>query len=174
MVMVIGCAGCMFPGGQTNQHNGAPASPPYWEPSMERRYPFREWSQDLILWMLSSNLSPSQMAANLIRSSLGGAARDVARTITPQEILFGGTLYGQQVDGVTLIYDALATRFGPMAEDTRFHALHEFEQFRREPHERIDDLLSRFDLTYTRASIDGNYQRRSKLPLATMYRNEPS
>ena len=77
---------CFMMPAQATQHH---RNPPRWEPGLETSLPFRTWLQDLLLWTITTDLEPHRQAAAII-SQLGGAARDVARTLTPQEIFNGG------------------------------------------------------------------------------------
>ena len=88
--------------------------PPRWEPASN--VSFRSWTQDLMLWTISSDLQPQQQCA-LIISQLGGAARDVARTMTPNEVYAGGIVNGQQVDPITYLLHGLAQRFAPSDDE---------------------------------------------------------
>eukprot|EP00971_Amphidinium_carterae_P049816 982010-Amphidinium_carterae.1 len=68
---------------------GTLRDPPYWSPGDEIRHPFRNYLQDLTLWLIHSDLDPAQQVAAVI-SQLGGTAREVARTLTPHELMHGG------------------------------------------------------------------------------------
>ena len=64
--------------------------PPGWSPEREGSgYSFRNYITDLTLWIMLTDLAPHQQAAAIIMR-LGGAAREMARTITPQEIINAG------------------------------------------------------------------------------------
>ena len=113
--------GCMFhpPGGG----GGAQANmrvPPRWEPTMETTLPFRTWMQDLMLWTICTDLTPPQQTAAII-SQLGGAARELARTLTPAEVYQGGVVHGLHVDPVSFLLHGLSARCikeHPMPPDT--------------------------------------------------------
>jgi len=110
MIVCIGlmCAlsivGYMMPGGG----GGADTSsnyrvPPRWSPDQERSgYTFRNYVTDLSLWVMLTDLAPHQQAAAIVMR-LGGAARDLARTISPQELMHGGVVDGVQLDPVSLV-----------------------------------------------------------------------
>ena len=65
--------------------------PPAWAPENEHHYSFRSWCQDLQLWLMLIDLQPAQQAAAIVMI-LGGAARELVRSITPVEITNGGIL----------------------------------------------------------------------------------
>ena len=74
--------------------------PPYWTPEFEQNYSFRAYMTDISIWILLTDLQPHQQAAAIVMR-LGGAARELARMISPQEMMTGGMLQGQAVDPVT-------------------------------------------------------------------------
>ena len=51
-----------------------------WTISSDASTLLRAWTQDLMLWTISSDAEPHQQCA-LVISQLGGAAREVARTL---------------------------------------------------------------------------------------------
>ena len=63
--------------------------PPAWSPESEDHYSFRAYMTDITLWVMMTDLQPHQQCAAIVMR-LGGSAREFARTITPQEIMFGG------------------------------------------------------------------------------------
>ena len=79
-------------------------------PETEQHYSFRAWCQDLQLWLLLTDLQPAQQAAAIVMR-LGGAARELVRSITPDEMLNGGLINGVQVDPITYIVAGLQQRF---------------------------------------------------------------
>ena len=74
--------------------------PPAWVPENEQRYSLRAWCQDLQLWLLLTDLQPAQQASAIVMR-LAGAARELVRSTTPDEILNGGQINGAQVDPIT-------------------------------------------------------------------------
>ena len=129
--------------------------PPAWAPERESQYPFRYWSQDLIAWsILNTDLDPSQQTAAIILQ-LGGAARELARNLTYQQITQGGVVGGQAVDSVTYLLANLAQNFAPLGEEQRLQAMTELMTFNRVPGESIDALLSRYMTLRFRASQGG-------------------
>ena len=128
--------------------------PPRWEPSMEGSLPFRTWMQDLMLWTICTDLNPAQQCAAII-SQLGGAARDLARTLTPAEVYQGGIINGVQLDPVSFLLHGLQARFAPLDEETRLRAAQDLLSFNRRQGETVDTLISRFEITRQRARAEG-------------------
>ena len=60
---------------------------------------------DISLWVMLTDLAPRQQCAAIIMR-LGGQARDLARMITPQDIVAGGMRNGQLLDPVTYLLGA--------------------------------------------------------------------
>ena len=56
-----------------------------------------ERTSDLQLWSMMTDLAPCQQVAAVILR-LSGAAKDLARTLTPHEIMHGGVVGGNQLD----------------------------------------------------------------------------
>ncbi len=61
---------------------------------------FRAWCVDLQHWISETNRPPHSQAAAILRS-LQGAARLMARTLEPDEILNGGLVNGVHLDPVS-------------------------------------------------------------------------
>ncbi|CAE7876313.1 NPF8.5, partial [Symbiodinium necroappetens] len=128
--------------------------PPRWDPSMEGSMPFRSWMQDLMLWTICTDLNPAQQCAAII-SQLGGAARELARTLTPAEVYQGGIINGQQLDPVSFLLHGLQVRFAPLDEENRLRAAQDLLSFSRRSGESVDTLISRFEITRQRARDEG-------------------
>ncbi len=128
--------------------------PPRWEPGLENALPFRTWLQDLLLWTITSDLEPHRQAAAII-SQLGGAARELARTLTPQEIFNGGVINGQHLDPVSFLIHGLSTRFSPLDDEIRIRAAQDLLQFQRKGNESVDVLITRFETIRSRARAEG-------------------
>ena len=128
--------------------------PPRWEPGLENALPFRTWLQDLLLWTITSDLEPHRQAAAII-SQLGGAARELARTSTPQEIFNGGVINGQHLDPVSFLIHGLSTRFSPLDDEIRIRAAQDLLQFQRKGNESVDVLITRFETIRSRARAEG-------------------
>ena len=130
--------------------------PPRYDPANEHNYSFRIYSNDTLHWCMMSDMQPHQQCASIIQR-LGGEARELARLMTPQELMNGGQLNGNAVDPVTLLFHALQTRFGPLEEETRMTAVNNLLNFTRRGNERINELLTRFETTRVRAVNEGNF-----------------
>eukprot|EP00434_Breviolum_minutum_P044271 symbB.v1.2.039526.t1/scaffold6626.1/size16615/2 len=148
ILMTITCH--MMPGA----HHTSTRLPPRWEPGLEDSLPFRTWLQDLLLWTITSDLEPHRQAA-LIISQLGGAARELARTMTPQEIFQGGIVNGQQLDPVSFLIHGLSTRFSPLDDEIRIRAAQDLLHFQRRGNEAVDVLITRFETIRARARTEG-------------------
>ena len=127
--------------------------PPVYDPS-DQHQSFRNWSQDLMLWTISTDLQPHQQAAMII-AQLRGPARELARSITPQELYNGGVFNGIQLDPVSYLLQGLSHRFAPLDDESRLRAAQELLSFSRHPHETIDALITRFELVRSRARQEG-------------------
>ncbi|CAE7581720.1 RE1 [Symbiodinium sp. CCMP2592] len=126
--------------------------PPRWEP--ESNLSFRSWMQDLMLWTIVTDMTPPQQCAAII-SQLGGAARDLARALTPAEVYNGGIVNGVQLDPVSYLLQGLQSKFAPLDEETRLGAAQDLLTFTRRQGETVDTLISRFELTRQRARDEG-------------------
>ena len=143
--------GCMMPHGSNNR------APPLWAPDMEPRYTFGEWQRDVLLWSITNeDMEPHRQAA-LILQALRGGARELTRDIPDNIILRGAIVNGTQVDGVTYIMNVLAERYGQLGEESRLKAIKELMDFDRHHNEKIDDLITRFEITRNRARHGGQF-----------------
>ena len=150
----IFCIVCMmFPQGAGAQM-GNLRLPPRWEPSLEGTTPFRTWVQDLMLWTIATDMTPPQQCAAII-SQLGGAARDLARTLTPAEVYQGGIINGQHLDPVSFLLHGLHSRVAPLDDESRLRATQDLLSFTRRTGETVDTLVSRFEITRRRAQDEG-------------------
>ena len=102
--------------------------PPAWAPENEQHYSFRDWCQDLQLWLMLTDLQPAQQAAAIVMR-LGGAARELVRSTTPDEILNGGQINGVQVDPITYIVAGLQQMFAMLDDEHRLAAMTQFLAF---------------------------------------------
>ena len=100
-------------------------------------------------------LPRQQSAAHKFR--LRGAAREVARTRTPNEVMHGGMVNGQPMDPVSYLLCGLETRFAQLADETRLAAMNELTAFQRKPHESSNAVLSGYQLVRQRANADGGF-----------------
>ena len=114
--MIIVFLWCMMPAGpntgmpQLTSGNFNYRIPPAWSPEQDHHYSFRAYLTDLTMWIMLTDLQPHQQCAAIIMR-LGGAAREVSRMITPQEMINGGIRNGVQLDPVTYLLGALQVRF---------------------------------------------------------------
>ena len=130
-------------------------APPSWSPEQAQAYPFRTWTQDLQIWSIAHvDIPPAQQAANIIMQ-LGGAARELVRNMSYDQIAHGGMIGGVQQDPVTFLVAQLATNYAPLGEETRLTAMTELMQFRKNQGETIDNLITRFLSTKHRAEVGG-------------------
>ena len=88
-------------------------------------------------------------------SQLGGAAREIARTLTPAEIYTGGTVGAQHLDPLAYLLHGLGSRFGPLDDEVRLRSAQDLLNFGQRAGESIDTILSRFDIVRQRARSDG-------------------
>ena len=71
-----------------------------------------------------ANVAPyPQVAA--IRLRLGGAAKELARTINLQEMVFGGMRNGHMLDPVTYLIGVLHNRLRALDEEARWQSMTE-------------------------------------------------
>ena len=131
--------------------------PPYWSPELEHQYSFRAYMTDISLWVLLTDLLPHQQCAAIIMK-LGGAAREMARMITPQEMVQGGMRNGVHVDPVTYLLGAIHARFAALEEESRLTTVMEMTNFHRKPGETINALLARYETVRQRAAVEGQFQ----------------
>ena len=152
----------MYPGAPQGGNDINNSQPPRWGPEMEHRYTFKKYSRDALMWIMATNVPQERHCATLILS-LSGAARDLAEELGPEFIANGGPIpkvdqngnvVMTQVNAVTYLMHHLQLRFGPLDEETRMKAVHEWNNFKRRPGEGISALLNRFEQTQRRAEHD--------------------
>ena len=151
LLMVPVGAGAL--GGRENSNYRVP---PTWSPEGEHNYSFRAYMTDISLWIMLTDLQPHQQCAAIIMR-LGGAAREMARMITPQEMAAGGVRNGVHVDPVTYLLGALHLRFGALEEESRLTVMTDMLAFSRKPGENINNLLARYETVRQRAAIEGQF-----------------
>ena len=83
---------------------------------------------------------------------LGGAARELVRNITADEIINDGVLNGQQLDPVTYIVAGWQGRFAMLDDESRLAAMTQLLACQRHPSETINATLSHYDLVRQRAA----------------------
>ena len=108
-------------------------------------YSFRAYTTDINLWVALTDILPHQQSAAII-FRFTGAAREMARSLTPNEVLNGGVIHGQPMDPVSYILYGLEIRFAQLADEARLAAMNEITAFQRMPHESINAVLARYQL----------------------------
>ena len=88
---------------------------------------------------------------------LGGAARELVRSITPDEILNGGFVNGVQVDPITYIVAGLQQRFAMLDDEHRLVAMTQLLAFSRRQGESINGTLARYEVVRQRAAREGHF-----------------
>ena len=140
---------CMVPG-----RSNHPRLPPNWSPEQESSYPFAHWSRDVLIWSITSDMDASRKAASVV-SVLQGSGRDFARNLPPMTLIQGGRINGVDTDPLTYLMYQLSARFARLGEEVRIGSIGELMTFARQPHERIDLLLQRFESLRIRAQEQG-------------------
>ena len=127
---------------------------PAWDPN--GHVPFRLWVQELQAWLTvtSGRLTPPQQAA-AIQLGLRGSAREYALQIPAAAISFGAPVAGVPADPVTFILYQLASRFAPLEDETALEAGTALLDFTSRQGERIDQLLTRWDMVRHEAQAVG-------------------
>ena len=88
-----------------------------------------------------SDLLPRRQSAAII-FRLTGAAREMAWTLSPNEVIQGGMVNGQPMDPVSYLLLGLETRLAQLADETSLAAMNELTAFQRRPHEGINVALA--------------------------------
>ena len=158
---VVSALCCMMPGNSSGAGMGRPENfnyriPPSWSPDNDSQYSFRAYMTDISLWVMLTDLAPHQQCAAIIMR-LGGQARELARMISPQEIVAGGWRDGQLLDPVTYLLGALQRRFANLEEETRLQSMTEMLAFARKPDENINTMLARYEVVRQRAANEGRF-----------------
>ena len=99
---------------------------------------------------------PAARKTAWVASSLRGGELAFVETLPPQAIIHGGQINGVAVDSMTFLLHSLSERYSPLGEETRIKANHDLLNFAAERREKIDDLLTRFDIIRHRAETEGN------------------
>ena len=153
LVTSAGIVSHMMPGlgGGSRTENFNYRIPPSWSPENDSSYSFRAYMTDISLWVMLTDLAPHQQCAAIIMR-LGGGARELARMISPQEIVTGGWRDGQLLDPVTYLLGALQLRFADLEEETRLQSMTEMLAFARRSGETINAMLARYEVVRQRAA----------------------
>ena len=141
LVAIAGIVYHMMPGlgGGSRTENFNYRIPPSWSPETDSSYSFRSYMTDISLWVMLTDLAPHQQCAAIIMR-LGGGARELARMISPQEIVTGGWRDGRLLDPVTYLLGELQLRFANLEEETRLQSMTEMLAFARRSGENINAL----------------------------------
>ena len=143
-------------GGGGGEQNFNYRIPPKWAPEADQTYSFRAYMTDIPLWIMLTDLQPHQQCAAIIMR-LGGGAREMARAMSPQEMMNGGMLNGVMVDSVTYLLGLLHARFSALEEESRLTAMTEMLAFRRRHGQSINALLARYEVVRQRAAVEGQF-----------------
>ena len=138
---------CHMMGGNTT------TGPP-WDPA--GNVPFRTWIREIQAWLnvTSTRLQPSQQAA-AIQLGLRGVAREFALTLPPAAIHFGAVIEGTPTDPVTYLLYTLGNRYEALEDERSLMSGTQLMDFTSRAGERIDSLLTRFDMARHEAESVG-------------------
>ena len=141
------------PGGRDSSNYRVP---PAWNPENEQHYSFRAYMTDMSIWIMLTDLQPHQQCAAIIMR-LGGAAREMARMLTPVEMMHGGQINGQAVGPVAYLLGNLHLRFSALEDESRLTSMTELLAFARKPGETINSLLARYETIRHRSALEGQF-----------------
>ena len=140
-----------------NQGRSGPnaRSPPSWGPEQahRHRYSFKDWSRDILVWTILSELEPCQADAVILQ--LRGGADEFARGLPPVAIIAVGMVNGVMIDPMAYLMHSLSEKCTQLGEEARLSALTGLMTFAWRPGERIDDLITCFDSVRQRANDAG-------------------
>ena len=111
--------------------------PPAWNPERNHIYSFKDWSRDIVLWSIVSELEPARKAA-AIQMRLQGTAREFVRSLPMNTIVGGGVVNGVQVEPVGFLMHALAERYAHLGEEVSLDAMSSIMNFDAQSGESID------------------------------------
>ena len=137
--------------------------PPGYDPSHERRYPFRTWLIDLALWRVATDADPIRHGP-MVAIRLGGAARDLMRELDANTLANGRLVPdpagGQpfQQSGLDYLIQLLTNNFAPLAQEVQLSAIHELFTFRKGNGDSYDECITKFELMIHRVENHGNIQ----------------
>ena len=106
---------------------------------------------DISLCVMLTDLAPSQQCAAIIMR-LGGQARELARMVSPQEIMSGRWHDGVLLDPVTYLLGAPQLWFACLEEEMRLQSMTEMLACARRSGENINALLARYEVVRQRAA----------------------
>ncbi len=138
-----------------NMHPGSGNNnPPSWDPAGNVSY--RRWTLEIQAWlnMTASRNTPTAQAAS-IQLALRGTARDFALTVPYSAITAGAAINGINADPVTYLMYALANQYEQLEDERAMSSGNMILDFRAQNGERIDSLLTRFDMARAEAATVG-------------------
>jgi len=136
--------------------------PPGYDPSNERRYPYRTWLVDIALWRVATDADAARHGP-MVAIRLGGAARDLVRELDANTLSVGRNIVDQagQVqhqEGLDYLIQLLTRNFAPLAQEVQLSAIHELFVFRKGHSESYDEVITKYELMLHRVEIHGNIQ----------------
>ena len=154
MLAVTSMFACMHDGGGGGG-NGNIRHLRTWGPEMQSRFPFKRWVREVMLWTVANaDLNEFRQAA-YVSTRLTGMAREYVDEWPPQILIQGGLINGVQVPPMAFLMHSLTERWGQLGEEERTQAVQALMNFNRHDGERIDDLLTHFDILRNRAQLAG-------------------
>jgi hypothetical protein len=117
---------------------------------------FASWVREVGAWLnvTSARLNPTQQAA-AIQLGIRGIARDFAMAIPAVAISHGAAINGVHTDPVTYLLHALGSRFESLEDERTMQHGTSIIDFRSRRGERIDHLLTRWDMARSEADQVG-------------------
>ena len=102
-------------------------TPPGWSPEGDKKYPFRDWLQDVELWLGATEVDPIKQGPALAMR-IGGVAREIIRELDLTVLSQGRVIpdqYNQpmQQTGVQYLVAALSRRYMPLPQELQVHAI---------------------------------------------------
>ena len=117
--------------------------------------PFHRRAREVMIWIVANSDMNEFRQAAFVASRLTGTAREYVDEWPPQILIQGGIINGNPVPPMTYLMHSLAERWGQLGEEERTQAVQQLLNFNRRQNERIDDLLTRFDIVRHRAQQTG-------------------
>jgi len=131
-------------GGQNRNRMGKVPDPPSYDPAHERMFPFRLYTQKLMIWaILAVDMDEGQQCAS-IANALRGDAALLATNLSYIDLTQGGLVNGVHRGPVEYLLHQLASSFAPLGEEARMQAMTELMSFHAQRNETIDSVISRF------------------------------
>ena len=149
--------------------------PPSWSPERDRQYSFRQYTQDLGLWVASTDVDPARIGP-MVALRLGGSAKIIAREMDTNSLVNGALVPdpggamvwdAQQqmqvplivaITGLEVLLKQLRRRYAPLEQEVQIGTISDMFHFRRWQSEGTDEVIARYDLVMHRAEQDGGVQ----------------